>query len=111
MTPSGVTALRMKPNFALSLSFDGIRLLHRAGASGWHLVGEVALDCEDLSAELGALREKAAALLERFGLSNEDMVEFMFLADIKGIAIEEVVADWVAINEARIAAWLPAGMA
>lgn len=70
MTPSGVTALRMKPNFALSLSFDGIRLLHRAGASGWHLVGEVALDCEDLSAELGALREKAATL-DASGLSTK----------------------------------------
>src|SRR6056297_610482 len=68
MTPSGVTALRMKPNFALSLSFDGIRLLHRAGASGWHLVGEVALDCEDLSADLAALREKAATL-DASGLS------------------------------------------
>jgi hypothetical protein len=60
----------MKPNFALSLSFDGIRLLHRAGASGWHLVGEVALDCEDLSADLGALREKAAAL-DPSGLSTK----------------------------------------
>src|SRR6056297_1455758 len=68
MTPSGVAALRMKPNFALSLSFDGIRLLHRAGPSGWHLVGEVALDCEDLSADLAALREKAAAL-DASGLS------------------------------------------
>jgi hypothetical protein len=58
----------MKPNFALSLSFDGIRLLHRAGASGWHLVGEVALDCDDLSADLAALREKAAAL-DASGLS------------------------------------------
>ena len=31
----------MKPNFALSLSFDGIRLLHRV-SGGWHLVGEAA---------------------------------------------------------------------
>ena len=60
----------MKPNFALSLSFDGISLLHRAGPSGWHLVGEVALDCADLSAELGALREKAAAL-DPSGLSTK----------------------------------------
>ncbi|WP_454275896.1 hypothetical protein [Roseovarius sp. MBR-154] len=60
----------MRPNFALSLSFDGISLLHRAGPSGWHLVGEVALDCEDLSAELAALREKAAAL-DPSGLSTK----------------------------------------
>jgi hypothetical protein len=52
----------MKPNFALSLSFDGIGLLHRTAASHWHLVGEVALDSADLTAELAALREKAAAL-------------------------------------------------
>lgn len=51
----------MKPNFALSLSFDGIRLLHRV-SGGWHLVGEVALDTEDMGAELGQLRRTALAL-------------------------------------------------
>ncbi|WP_085826417.1 hypothetical protein [Roseovarius gaetbuli] len=51
----------MKPNFALSLSFEGIALLHRVGA-GWHLVGEVTLDSEDLSGDLAALRAKAKAL-------------------------------------------------
>lgn len=51
----------MKPNFALTLSFDGIGLLHRA-AAGWHLVGEVALDSADLSGELAALRDKALRL-------------------------------------------------
>ncbi len=52
----------MKPNFALSLSFDGIGLLHRTAADHWHLMGEVALDSPDLSTELATLREKAAAL-------------------------------------------------
>src|SRR6056297_2566984 len=52
----------MKPNFALSLSSEGIGLLHRTGASHWHLVGEVALDSADLGADLAALRERAAAL-------------------------------------------------
>lgn len=51
----------MKPNFALSLSFDGIRMLHRA-AGGWRLVGEVALDADDLPGDLARLREKALAL-------------------------------------------------
>ncbi|MDW3117159.1 MAG: hypothetical protein R8G60_04775 [Roseovarius pacificus] len=51
----------MKPNFALSLSFEGIRLLHRA-FPGWHDVGEVSLEVEDLPAELTALRERAQAL-------------------------------------------------
>ncbi len=60
----------MKPNFALSLSFDGIGLLHRTAASHWHLVGEVALDSANLSAELAALREKAAAI-EPSGLTTK----------------------------------------
>ncbi|MFD2738453.1 hypothetical protein ACFSUD_02620 [Sulfitobacter aestuarii] len=51
----------MKPNFALSLSFDGIQLLHRA-LGGWRVVGEVALDAADLDAELATLRKTATAL-------------------------------------------------
>lgn len=51
----------MKPNFALSLSFEGIRLLHRA-AGGWRVVGDVALDAPDMSAELAVLRRTATAL-------------------------------------------------
>ena len=51
----------MKPNFALTLSFDGISLLMRA-FPGWQLVGEVALDSADLAGDLTALREKAENL-------------------------------------------------
>ncbi|MGB3243861.1 MAG: hypothetical protein WBB25_04970 [Sulfitobacter sp.] len=51
----------MKPNFALSLSFEGIRLLHSA-AGGWRLVGEVGLDSEDIAGELAMLRRTATAL-------------------------------------------------
>lgn len=51
----------MKPNFALSLSFEGIRLLHRA-ADGWRVVGDVGLDSNDLAAELAVLRTKASDL-------------------------------------------------
>ncbi|MEM9968043.1 MAG: hypothetical protein AAF755_08090 [Pseudomonadota bacterium] len=51
----------MKPNFALSLSFEGIRLLHRA-AGGWRLVGDVALDADQLSDALTALRRKAEVI-------------------------------------------------
>ncbi|MDK3020318.1 hypothetical protein [Pseudodonghicola flavimaris] len=51
----------MKPSFALSLSFEGISLLHRA-AGGWHLVGEVALDVPDLAGALAELRDRAARL-------------------------------------------------
>ncbi len=51
----------MKPNFALSLSFEGIRLLHRA-AGGWRLVNEVSLDAGDMAGELAMLRKTAASL-------------------------------------------------
>ena len=61
MGPTGVRTRRMKPNFALTLSFDGIGLLHRA-FPGWHDVGEVALDTADLDAALAALRDKGLAL-------------------------------------------------
>lgn len=48
---------------------------------------------------------RAAALLDDFALTQDDLVEFMFMADIKGVALDAVVRDWVAANEARIAAW------
>ncbi|WIY24307.1 hypothetical protein [Parasedimentitalea psychrophila] len=51
----------MKPGFALSLSPDGISLLHRA-AGGWRLVGRVALDSSDLDTALEDLRAKAQQL-------------------------------------------------
>lgn len=51
----------MTPNFALSLSFDGISLLQRA-ESGWVRVGDVALDAPDLSGALAKLRANAEAL-------------------------------------------------
>jgi len=53
--------LKMKPNFALSLSFEGIRLLHRA-AGGWRVVGDVALDAADMTADLADLRRTALDL-------------------------------------------------
>ena len=51
----------MKPNFALSLSFKGIRFLHRA-AGGWRIVGDVALDSADMAGELAMLRRTATSL-------------------------------------------------
>lgn len=51
----------MKPGFALSLSPDGISLLHRA-AGGWRLVGSVELDTSDLGSALANLRAKAEQL-------------------------------------------------
>lgn len=51
----------MKPNFALSLSFDGIRLLHRSGEE-WRLIGEVSPEAEDLGAKLAVLRKTSTAM-------------------------------------------------
>lgn len=51
----------MKPNFAFTLSYKGIGLLHRA-FPGWHLVGDVGFDTPDLAAALADLRQKADQL-------------------------------------------------
>ncbi|WP_300016357.1 hypothetical protein [uncultured Roseobacter sp.] len=51
----------MKPNFALSLSFDSIRLLHRSG-DGWRVIGEVSPEAEQVGAKLTVLRKTATAM-------------------------------------------------
>lgn len=51
----------MKPGFALSLSSEGITLLHRA-AGGWRNIGTVAFDHPDLAAALNDLRAAGDAL-------------------------------------------------
>lgn len=51
----------MTPQFALSLSVDGIKLLHRV-SGGWHVVGEIGLDTADLSAAMADLRAKGEAI-------------------------------------------------
>lgn len=51
----------MKPQFALSLSFEGIRLLQRA-AGGWRRVGDVSVSAGDLAGALSALKDAAIRL-------------------------------------------------
>lgn len=51
----------MKPGFALSLSSEGIVLLHRA-AGGWRNVGLVPLDSPDLPTALSDLRTRGDAI-------------------------------------------------
>jgi hypothetical protein len=51
----------MKPNFALSLSYDAVELLQR-GAGGWLSVGSVKFDRPDLDAAIEALIQRARAL-------------------------------------------------
>ena len=75
----------MKPNFALTLSFEGIGLLHRA-FPGWHLVGEIDLDNTDLLGDLRTLRDKAAAidpsgLRSKLVIPNDQIKYLSFGAD------------------------------
>ena len=51
----------MRPNFALSLSFDGIRLLHRSDDC-WTMIGETDVNVDDLAGALGAMRDRAAEI-------------------------------------------------
>jgi len=59
----------MITNFALSLSFDGIELLHRV-PRGWRRVGQVNVASPTLDDDLGALREKAL-MIEPDGLRTK----------------------------------------
>lgn len=61
MFHGGCYSKRMKPSFALTLSFEGIDLLHRA-PDGWRAVGSVPFESEDLGAALSNLREQALTL-------------------------------------------------
>ncbi|MGJ8544928.1 MAG: hypothetical protein ACSHWZ_05750 [Sulfitobacter sp.] len=85
----------MKPNFALSLSFEGIRLLHRA-AGGWRVVGDVALDAGDLAAELATLRRTATGL-EPGGLRSKLIIPN---AQIKYLTIPTNGMDSAALQDA-----------
>ncbi|MCU0906692.1 MAG: hypothetical protein MUF73_04420 [Rhodobacteraceae bacterium] len=58
----------MRPDLALSLSFDGIGLTRRT-AEGWVAVGHVALDAPDLSDRLQDLRD-AAGMLSPDGIAT-----------------------------------------
>ncbi len=51
----------MKPNFALDLSLESIRLLHRTEI-GWMCVGDVSLDDPELGDRLAVLRRTASGL-------------------------------------------------
>ncbi|MFK7745946.1 MAG: hypothetical protein AB8B47_12900 [Roseobacter sp.] len=79
----------MKPNFALSLSSDGIRLLHLA-AGEWHLVGRADVLSPTLTDELAVLRRTATSL-EPSGLRSKlilpaDQIRFLQITTPKGDA-------------------------
>ena len=85
----------MKPDFALTLSFEGISLLRRV-PGGWALVGDVALDSADLRGDLANLRSQADALSKNGGqvklvIPNEQ-IKYLTLPDA-GLGPEALQAD------------------
>ena len=58
---------------------------------------------------LETIHPEVAGFLSRFGLSGEELTELIFLIQVKEIGMEFVVDDWVAMNRARIDAWLAGG--
>lgn len=86
----------MKPDFALTLSFEGISLLRRV-ANGWALVGDVALDASDLRGALAALRSEADALSAHGGqvklvIPNEQ-IKYLSIPDtgLTGNALQDTI--------------------
>ncbi|MEL7255447.1 MAG: hypothetical protein AAGL23_14825 [Pseudomonadota bacterium] len=83
----------MKPNFALTLSFDGIGLLHRSG-DGWLSVGDVPLNDADLAGALKALRDTAKAqdagdITTKLVVPNQQIRYLKFESDSRDIDILE----------------------
>lgn len=85
----------MTTNFALSLSFDGIRLLQRV-QDGWHLVGETDLNVPDLAAALAKLR-KTALSLDPSGLRTKLLIPN---EQIKYITLETAQTDLADVRNA-----------
>jgi hypothetical protein len=74
----------MTPDFALTLSFEGISLLRRV-PNGWVLVGDVALDAADLRGALADLRSEADALSPNGGqvklIIPNEQIKYLSLPD------------------------------
>ncbi|WP_194094442.1 hypothetical protein [Marivivens aquimaris] len=74
----------MTPNFALSLSFEGIRLLQRS-QDGWLLVGEAAFGADGMDTALEDLRLKAERLSDGPArvkiLIPNDQIKYLSLRD------------------------------
>ena len=85
----------MNSNFALSLSFDGLRLMHRV-PDGWHLVGEVALDDADVTGSLDRLRA-AAETLEPNGIATKILIPN---DQIKYLALDTTRAEEAEVRDA-----------
>lgn len=123
---AGDKVVSMKPNFALSLSMDGIGLLHRAH-QGWHFVSEVDPESPDLANALQALRDKAMALdvtglrtklvipneqikyldFDALGATGDDLAQAVRAAldGATPYSIEELAYDWsIGAGQVQVAA-------
>ena len=76
--PDTARSFEMKPNFALTLSFEGISLLRRA-FPGWANLGEVSLDSADLMGDLASLRAKAPDDAQVKLVLPNDQIKFITL--------------------------------
>lgn len=78
---------RMRPNFALSLSYSGIQLLQRQAAR-WGRVGDVDIGSADLAVDLAALKDKASTLgsgpVETKLIIPDDQIKYLFV-DASGL--------------------------
>jgi hypothetical protein len=78
----------MKPDLALTLSFEGISLLRRV-PGGWAHVGDVALDAADLRRALADLRTEADTLASNGGqvklVVPNEQIKYLTLADTAGL--------------------------
>ncbi len=117
----------MKPDFALSLSFDGITLLHRT-KPGWNIIGTAELDSATLESDVADIRRKALSLDTRANnvklvIPNEqikfiklfrpdgaqsDDIETVILDHLQGTTpyhVSELRFDWIASkNDLYVAA-------
>ncbi|MGB0439149.1 MAG: hypothetical protein ACPGFC_03485, partial [Paracoccaceae bacterium] len=111
----------MKPDFALSLSFDGIALLART-PKGWRPLDDVSVHAPDLKAEMARLRDTAEAAGAHDGqvklILPTEQIKIMTLADsgARGAAMQqhlnramdgatpyavhELVMDWAIVGDA-----------
>ena len=85
----------MKPNFALSLSFDSISLLRRA-ETGWSVLGDVSFQKDDLTSKISRLRKQAlrldpSAAQVKLVIPNEQ-IKYLTLARPKNALIDDIEA-------------------
>lgn len=118
---------QMKPDFALSLSFDGITLLHRT-KPGWNIIGTAKLDSATFENDVADIRRKALSvdaradsvklvipneqikfikLLRPDGAQSND-IETVILDHLQGATpyhVSELRFDWIASkNDLYVAA-------